>query len=102
MDFNDFKIGDKVTSKSPGGLQLSSVPFGSSDLEIKVSAILRNEGTVLECKDYEVDYGLYDDITLGDGSVVSWKWLGVVPAKQYLIECKDGIGWASDGALSAL
>ena len=88
----DIKIGDKVTPVCPGGLCLSATPFTIEykQREYNTHIVLRGVGTVLERNSIVIDYDTWPDNYVG---------LGKIDYVSFLIECKDGVGWAGAGAL---
>ncbi len=86
------KPGDLVTPKTKAGLELADVSTdGKYDQQRNVVCVFRGKGTVLDTKDVIIDYDSWPD-SVYDG-------LGKVEYQSVLISCKNGIGWAGEGAL---
>lgn len=85
------KANDRVSPKTPAGLQLSLEAFDGTDTQkLTTSCVFIGAGTILETRDIVIDYDTWTPLYEG---------LGKVPYRMCLVICDAGIGWAGEGAL---
>lgn len=89
-------VGDKVTPKSPGGLQLADRPTnGEYEQYREVICVIKGEGIVMEVEDIVIDYDSWPDTYVDS-------LLGKIDYRCCKVKCEAGIGWAGEGALIKL
>lgn len=92
-DSHRIGIGSVVTPKSPDGLWLADGPY-NGECQIMAAVMFKGRGDVVAVNDVVIDYNTWRYAGLGIGKVL--------PYRNCLIRCDNGIGWTGEMRLISL